>query len=152
MVSNGVSIFELIDQKCAAAAAPSSSPAAAGAPLYVYVDGGRPGGPLSAADLSAKLGAGSPSPDTPVWTSALPRWTPAREVAELGVAAAPPSAAPEKPVDCSGGVAVYDEKFADDLGGFPRLARARQRDQGRVPDQPVAEAGELGGDQHETDF
>jgi len=121
MISNGVSIFALIDKACPPpAAAPSPLSAAAGALLYVYVDGGRPGGPLSAADVSAKLAAGELTPDTPVWTPALPRWTAAKDVAALG-AATPASAPPAAPTDCSGGggAVAYDDKFVDDSGGFP---------------------------------
>lgn len=118
MVSNGVSIFDLIDEQCSApAASPSAAAAATGSAPYVYVDAGKPGGPLGAADLAAKLSAGTLPPDTPVWTPALSRWTPANQVADLGAAAAL-GAGPAKSPDCGGGRAVYDDKFVDDSGGF----------------------------------
>ena len=117
MISNGVSIFDLIDKQCSApAASPSPPAAAAGLAPYVYVDAGKPAGPLGVADLAAKLNAGALPPDTPVWTPALSRWTPANRVADLGAAVALGAGAAKSP-DCGGG-AIYDDKFVDDLGGF----------------------------------
>ena len=117
LVSNGVSIHELIEKQCRAAAAPADT-------RYVYVAGSQPAGPSTIPELSGRIASGELPPSTPVWKDGMPAWAAARDVPEL--AAALPvenpttsrSCAPDPRVGFGSGRVIYDDRFADESGGF----------------------------------
>jgi hypothetical protein len=78
---------------------------------FYYNENGKPVGPVSLAEIQAKIAAGAITPDTLVWKAGAPNWVAAKampEVAALFGSKAPPAAAPVAASDCTGKVLLSD--------------------------------------------
>jgi GYF domain 2 len=97
---------------------PLPQPAAA---QVSYSENGKPVGPVTLAEIQAKISAGAITPDTLVWKSGAPNWVAAKELAEVAAlfaaakpapAPAPtpaPSPAPVAAAGCTGKVLLADD-------------------------------------------
>jgi hypothetical protein len=54
------------------------------AAVFFYDANGQPVGPLSIAEIRARIAAGEIKPDTLVWKSGTPNWVPAKDLLEIG--------------------------------------------------------------------
>jgi hypothetical protein len=95
-----------------AQAGPPPLPQPAAAQFY-YNDGGKPVGPVTLAEIQAKIAAGTITPDTLVWKTGAPSWIAAKQMSEiaalLGGAKPGPAAAPAAASACSGKVLLTDD-------------------------------------------
>jgi GYF domain 2 len=74
-------------------ALPSQTPAPPPMPQpetqFYFNDNGTPSGPVSLAEIRAKVEAGAIKPDTLVWKTGLPNWVPAKDLPEVAASAGP---------------------------------------------------------------
>jgi hypothetical protein len=102
----GLGVGAALGQQMAAALSPqggAAAPAAGGPPPlpggYFLGINGQQVGPVTVADLPARVASGELTPDTLVWQQGMAQWTRAGDVAEVNAvfAAAPPPLPPSAP-------------------------------------------------------
>jgi hypothetical protein len=88
---------------------------------YYYNEGGKPVGPVTLAEIQAKIAAGAITPDTLIWKTGAPAWAAAKTFAEVaalfaggGATPAPtpsptPAPAPVAASGCTGKVLLTDD-------------------------------------------
>ena len=109
----------LLGPSLASAQTPPPLPAPTPPPLpqppaaqYFYSDNGKPAGPVTLADIQAKIAAGAIKPDTLVWKAGTPSWVPAKdqpEIAPLFAAGPTPTPTPAADTGCNGKVLLSDD-------------------------------------------
>ena len=88
---------------------------------YYYNDSGKPAGPVTLAEIQAKIADGTIKPDTLVWKAGAPSWVAAKdqpEIAPLFAGGPTPGPAPSADSGCNGKVLLSDDfKEADSSWG-----------------------------------
>jgi hypothetical protein len=111
---------------------------------FFYSENGKPVGPVTLAELQAKIASGAIKPDTLVWKAGAPNWVAAKELTEVAAlfAAATPAPAPAPaptpaptPVaaGCTGKVLMSDDfRQIDDSWGVEADSDAVSVEDGKV--------------------
>jgi hypothetical protein len=120
--------------------APPPLPQPAAAQFY-YNSGGKPVGPVTLAEIQAKIAAGAITPDTLVWKTGAPNWVAAKEMSEVAALFRPgsaPAASPAGPTPvaaggCTGKVLLSDDfRQVDDSWGADASSDAVTVEDGKV--------------------
>jgi hypothetical protein len=122
---------------------------------FFYSDNGKPVGPVTLAEIQAKIASGAITPDSLVWKTGTPGWVAAEQLSEIAAlfgakppavpAAAPPAApaaAPAAAGACTGKVLLSDDfRQVDSSWGTDTSSDAVTVEDGKVKIKAAANAG-----------
>ena len=133
-----------------AQATPPPLPPAAAAQFF-YSDNGKPVGPVTLAEIQARIGSGAITPDTLVWKTGTPGWVVAKQLSEIAalfgakppaVPAAAPPTAPAAAGACTGKVLLSDDfRQVDSSWGTDTSSDAVTVEDGKVKIKAAVNAG-----------